>query len=264
MTSKVSKPAAPFLPYRKILPEGFICPQPEYLREDMLQAEPIDESGHLLRDHYSGQPGTLVDTGGFVFYDPNDMGRRRVRPDVYIVFGVDTESILEREGYVIHEAGKPPDFALEVASISTRRRDTGGKRILYAQIEFGEYWRFDPTGGRRYGYALAGDLLTDGAYQPVPLTTEEDGMLWGYSPALDLCLCTRDRRLLYYDRKTGRYLHSIGEERAAHRQTAAERDTERNARLSSEAERDQAAAERDAAQAEVERLREELRRLQGQ
>ena len=94
-----------------------------------------------------------------------------------------------------------------------------------------------------YGYPLAGDILTDGAYQPVELTLEEDGMLWGYSPALDLCLCAKGRRLLFYDRKTGRYLQSIGEERNAHRQTAIERD---------------------AALAEVERLREQLRHLQGQ
>ena len=250
MTSKVSKPAAPFLPYRKILPEGFICPQPEYLREDMLQAEPNDESGHLLRDHYSGQPSTLVDTGGFVFYDPNDLNRGRVRPDVYVVFGVDTGAVFERAGYVIYEAGKPPDFTLEIASFSTRRRDTGYKRALYAKIGFGEYWRFDPTGGRQYGYPLAGDILTDGVYQPVDLTLEDDGMLWGHSPALDLCLCARGRRLIYYDRKTGNYLQTVGEERAAHRHTTAERD--------------QAAAERDVAQAEVERLREELRRLHGQ
>ena len=243
MTSKTSKPAAAILPYRKILPESYICPGPEYLREDMPQAEPIDESGHLLRDHFSALPGALVDTGGFVFYDPDDMRRRRVRPDVYVVFGVDTKSIRERDGYVIHEVGKPPDFALEVASHSTRHSDTGSKRALYAKIGFGEYWRFDPSGRQQYGYPLAGDILVNGVYHPVELTTEPDGMMWGYSPALDLCLCAKDNRLTYYNRKTQSYLRSIGEEKAAHRRTAAERD---------------------AAQAEANRLREELLRLQGQ
>ena len=257
MTSKVSKPSAPFLPYHRILPEGFICPGPEYLREDMLQAEPIAESDQILRAHFSGQPGTLVDSGGFIFYDPDDLQRRRVRPDVYVVFGVDTQSIRERDGYVIHEAGKPPDFTLEVASHSTHRRDVGAKRTLYAQIGIGEYWRFDPAGGERYGSALAGDILDGEEYRPVELTTEADGMVWGYSQALDLCLCAKDRRLTYYDRKTGQYLNSIGEEREAHRRTVAERDEERAARL-------MAASERDAAQAEVERLREELRHLRGE
>ena len=216
----------------------------------MLQSEPIDESGHLLRDHYSEQPSTLVDTGSFIFYDPDDLRRARVRPDVYVVFGVDTESVRERDGYVIHEAGKPPDFALEVASASTRRRDVGVKRTLYAQLGIGEYWRFDPTGGNYYGTPLAGDVLTAGEYQQVEMTTVEDGMIWGYSTALDLCLCALGRRLLFYDRKTGCYLRSVGEERAA--------------RLATEAERDQFEAERDAAVAEAERLREELRRRRGQ
>ena len=56
MTSKAPKKAAHFLPYRKVLPEGFVCPGPEYLREDMLQAEPIAESA---------QGGRLM------FYDRN-------------------------------------------------------------------------------------------------------------------------------------------------------------------------------------------------
>ena len=122
-----------------------------------------------------------------------------------------------------------------MASRTTRRRDTGDKRILYAQIGIGEYWRFDPTGGQHYGYPLQGDILMDGAYQPAQMTLEDDGMVWGYSPMLDLCLCAGDQRLLYYDRKTGEYLHNLSEERIA----------------------------RLAAEAEVERLREEVRRLRG-
>jgi hypothetical protein len=121
---------------------------------------------------------------------------------------------------------------------------------LYASIGIGEYWRFDSTGGSLYGYPLAGDTLADGVYQPIELTLEEDGLLWGYSPSLDLCLCARDQRLLFYDRKTGSYLRTVGEHRAAFNE-------EHAARLASE-------AERDAAQAEVERLREELRGLQEQ
>ena len=271
MTTKTSRPAPQVLPYRRILPDGFICPQREYLREDMLQAEPIDESGHLLRDHFRNRPNTLVDTGGIVFYDPEDLGRRQVRPDVYIVFGIDTESVWERLGYIIDEAGKPPDFVLEVASRRTYRTDLRDKPGLYARIGVSEYWRFDPSGGNYYGSALAGDILAEGVYQPIELTQEPDGMLWGYSPALDLCLCASGKRLMYYDRKTGRYLNNIREEREAHLQTAAERDAAQSAHLRAAAERDaaqsahlRAAAERDAAQSEVERLQAELRRLRGE
>ncbi len=249
MTSKLSQPTAPFLAYRKILPEGYHCPEPKYWHEDMLQDIVLSDTNHLIRDYCSQWPHTLVDGGGFVFYDPADMRRRRIRPDLYVVFGVDTESILDRGGYIIDEAGKPPDWALEIASPSTFRRDTGRKRTLYAEIGTGEYWRFDSTGGELYGYPLAGDILTDGVYLPIPLTAEEDGMLWGYSPALDLCLCAHERQLLYYDRKTGQYLQTARQERAARQEAAAERDAERAARLASEA--------------EAARLREELLRLQG-
>ena len=69
---------------------------------------------------------------------------------------------------------KPPDLALEVGS---RHKDHFGidddinfKPALYAQLGIGEYWRFDSTGGSYYGYALAGDILVNGAYQPIPLT----------------------------------------------------------------------------------------------
>ena len=267
MTTKASKPAAPFLPYREILQAGFICPEPENRVDSLLQSEHIDESGHLLRDHFSDQPYTLVDTGAFVFYDVNDLMRQRFRPDLYVVFGVDKAAAYRRNGYVIEEAGKPPDFALEVASPSTYRYDLGAKRTLYARTGVGEYWRFDPSGGEMCGDALSGEILVDGTYESFKTYSGPDGMVWGYSPVLDLCLCVKENRLTYYDRKTQTYLLSIGEERAAHLQTAAELDEERAARLLAATERDeestahrQAAAERDAAFAEVERLREELRR----
>lgn len=257
MTTKIPRLCASILPYRKILPDSFVCPQPEHIRDSMLQSEPVAESDHLLRDHYAEIPGTLVDSGGFVFYDPQDMRRGRVRPDLYIVFGVDTQSVLGRQGYITHEAGKAPDFALEVASHTTWRTGLRRKPALYARIGIREYWRFDPTGGDYYGYALAGDILVEGEYQPVELTIEEDGMIWGYSPALDLCLCAKEGRLIYYDRKTGRYLQNITEERAAHLRTAAELDH-------AAAERDAERAARQASEAEVARLREQLHRLQGQ
>ena len=247
---RYTPPGAPFITYLKLLPDDYICPGPENLRDDMLQAEHVAELDQVVRSHFSSRSDAVVDSGGYLFYDRDDMSRHRVRPDLSVSFGVDAESVRERDGYVVHEAGKPPDFALEVASRSTRRRDTGIKRVLYAEIGIGEYWRFDPKGGLYYGYELAGEILSDGEYRPIELTVEEDGMIWGYSPMLDLCLCVKDWRLLFYDRKTGSYLRNFAEEQAAHQETAAERDAERTARQ--------------AAESEADRLREELRRLRGE
>ena len=241
MTSKTSKPGVAVLPYRMILPEGFLCPDPEYRVDSVYQSSVIDEAGHVLRAHLSPRSDMFLDTGGFVFYDTSDLNRR-VRPDLYLAFGVDPVAIYARNGYVPEEVGKPPDFILEVGSPSTARIDTERKPVLYGNMGVGEYWRFDPMEGEYYGYHLAGELLVEGEYQPIPITTEPDGMTWGYSPLLDLNLCARDGRLIFHDPKTGRYLLNLPETQAVlAEQTAA----------------------LEASNAEVERLREELRRLQG-
>lgn len=218
MTTMQTAPTGVY--YRKltpiVLPEDYVCPDPEE-RPDLLESPTVNKSGYFLRRHFAGRPCVLVDTGGFVFYNQYDMNYR-FQPDLYVVSGVDTNAIRERNGYVVWEAGKPPDFALEVASESTNARDTAEKPGLYASVGITEYWRVDPTGGELYGYALAGDVLVDGVYHPIELHTEEDGTTWGYSGVLDLCLCWNpswdwdvddDSKLRFYDRKTGRYLCDI-------------------------------------------------------
>ena len=58
-------------------------------------------------------------------------------------FGVDHAGIIDRHGYSIEEHGKPPDFALEVASVTTGQGDYTRKRDDYAVFGAPEYWRFD-------------------------------------------------------------------------------------------------------------------------
>ena len=239
MSSHTAKTAAPFIPYTYLLPQGFVYPDPcdsDYWPRNMLQAPVIAEADYLLRHHFdvANRPDGFIDSGGFVFYNlgPAD---RRVRPDLYIAFGVDAGAILTRNGYSIPEVGKAPDFVLEVASPSTHDADTGDKRGLYRDIGVGEYWMLDVTGGGYYGFALAADRLADGVSRPVEITVEDDGTVWGYSPALELCLCWQDGRLRFYDRQAAGYLPGIAEASAAQRR----------------------------AEAEAARLRAELRRLRG-
>ena len=245
MTSETVRHVPSIIPYRMDLPENFVCPNPESRAEGMLQADTISESHYLLRNHFSHRNDVLVDTGGFVFYQRGNMNARQ-RPDVYLAFGVDEMAIRRRNGYVVWEAGKSPDFVLEVASESTHHVDTDTKPIIYSRMGVSEYWRFDPTGGDWYGYALAGDILVNGVYQPIPITTESGGEVWGYSPTLDLSLCALHpewkERLRFYDRTTGRYLRNFDEQQAALRGA------------------ETAIAERDE---EIERLRAENRRLLG-
>ncbi len=194
------------------LTDDYVCPDPE--PRDMIQSPTINKSGYFVAHHFAALLDTLARAPCVLNFDPYDMNNR-VEPDLLVAFGVEPASILPRNGYIIREVGKPPDFVMEVASESTHRRDTGFKRDLYARLDVTEYWRVDPTGGDFYGYALAGDRLVDGEYQAIDLTVEEDGMVWGYSPTLDLCLCWHpawdwdvddETNLRFYDRKTGRYL----------------------------------------------------------
>ena len=170
-------------------------------------------------------------------------------PDMLVAFGVDAAAIAEANGYVISEVGKPPDLVLEVASEHTGRRDYITKRPIYADLGVVEYWRYDHTGGRQHDAALAGDRLTgEGAYRPIELFTEADGVIWGYSEALSLSLCWVNRELRFWDRAQQRYLPNPPELAGELAETQAELASERTARA--------------AAEARAQRLEEELRRRQ--
>ena len=160
----------------------------------------------ILRNRSPGS--THVDGGTFICYDPSDLNRR-LSPDFYVSFGVDTKAIRDRSaGYLIWEAGKPPDFALEVASPTTARNDSTHKKDIYGRIGITEYWLFDPSGGDLYDDALAGYELVGGAYEPMSITTEPDGHRKGFSKVLGLTLCWQDGAFRVFDEITGDYVLS--------------------------------------------------------
>ncbi len=172
----------------------------------MLQNPDIHYALQILDDVVVGdRTDVFIDTNSIIYYDPADRNRR-VQPDVYIAFDVDAATIRQRNGYVIWEVGKPPDFVLEVASESTADNDTGYKRDLYARLGVREYWRFDRTGGDLYGAGLAGEYLESGVYRPVPIHTDAEGAEWGYSPMLRLNLRGQAGRLELQDPDTGEIL----------------------------------------------------------
>ena len=135
-------------------------------------------------------------------------------PDLMVAFGVAWSEVLDRNGYAIDRESKPPDFVLEVASPHTARNDYTQKRIDYADFGVPEYWRFDPTGGRWYDAALAGDRLVDGRYQPIEVEWSEGPRWRGYSPVLGLYLCWEEGTLRFYDPERNRYLPTFPEESA--------------------------------------------------
>ena len=136
------------------------------------------------------------------------------RPNLLIVFNISPEDYRASNGCVISEQGKPPDFALEIASRSTGRRDTVDKRISYAALGIQEYWRFDET-GQFHGTPLAGDRLVSGQYEPLPIEALTDGSLQGYSTILSLNLRWTEGQLGWYDPNTGRHIATLESERQA-------------------------------------------------
>ena len=107
------------------------------------------------------------------------------------------------------------------------------------------------------------------SYQPVELTTEPDGEVRGYSPALNLYLCwnstdrleTGEYRLRFWDPVTEKYLPDpleIVEIAAELHQVTDERDQVMGERDHAMGERDQERSARIEAEAEIARLKEKL------
>ncbi len=110
---------------------------------------------------------TLVGGNGYLCQRRSDLPRCPY-PDLSVSFNADWEDVIFTNGYVIEEAGKPPDLVLEVASHRTERRAYINKREIYARMRVPEHWRFYQTGGAYHNAPLACDLLApDGGYRPM-------------------------------------------------------------------------------------------------
>ena len=212
-----------------------------------------------VREHFRDRPDVEVSGNTFIYYEEGNP-RRFISPDLHVTLGVTAEGFASmdyRNTYLVWEIGKPADFVLEIASESTALRDVTEKRVLYARIGFGEYWRFDGSGGDFYGEPLVGEYLADGEYRRFDVAPDEEGRPHGYSPALALWLYWDDGRLRFFDPVTGEWLLNRAEERAALEDSRAALEDSRAA-----AEQERAA--REAAEAQVAELQAELERLRGE
>ena len=193
------------IPYKLQLEHGErlgALDDPEPLHDGMHHNRIIHYAYGALIHRLRHLPGIFVDTNSFIYHDPTDK-TRRVAPDIYAALGVDTKAIMDRNGYLIWEAGKPPDFVLEIASETTARHDSDAKRDLYAAIGVSEYWRYDHTGGDHYGFPLLGERLVNGKYAPYHVHTTPGRDIWSYSPTLDIRIYWGRRRFKIYNPDTG-------------------------------------------------------------
>ena len=212
--------------------------------------------------------------------------REHEAPDYYLAWGVDVAAIRGETAYNLWEVGKPPEWALEVASPSTYERDLYDKPDRYAEIGIGEYWMFDPTGGELYGEALMGFELVDGVYEAVEIVRNEHGLLSGYSRQLDVRLCVvgesereelleiqpdlgllfdmdfNPALLLFQEVESGLYILDMAGLRAVIGRVEVERDFERERAERAEVGRRQAEEALAEERARIRELEERLRRLQ--
>lgn len=212
---------------------------PEFApRDDMNNPLYLHIPAHMasLARHIGSQETTLVLGEVPVGWLPTGHRRLVLIPDLIVAFNVDPAAIIRTNGYSIDIVGKPPDFALEVASPTTGVRDYTYKRNRYAEFGIPEYWRFDPSGGEYHDAALAGDRLGGVGYNPIEIETIGEDVFGGHSDVLGLDIRWEYGQLRFYDPAKGRYLMTF--------------DEEADGRL--------------AAEAEVRRLRDELSRLQSE
>ena len=182
-------------------------------RDDMQNTLHLHDQGHqsALRRRLGNPDRTVVI--GEVPIGWNIHTRREVIrvPDLLVALDADRALVVAEMGYSIDEHGKPPDFALELASPNTARNDERGKRVDYARFGVREYWRFDASGGRWYQQALAGDVLGEDEYQPVEIHQVDENRYWGHSDVLNLDVCWEHGELRWYDPVAERYLPTFDE-----------------------------------------------------
>ena len=198
---------------------------------DMRRGVRMRELYLWLESYYRNRPDVLVGANGFLCQSADD-STGWVKMDFVVAFDVIPDAIIGRNGYIIDEVGKPPEFLLEVVPeilndpfvmsgedmfgefrpVDVRLDyDYVRKRAAYARYGVGEYWRLCDPVDERQTASLAGWQLADGNYQPLPVQVAEDGELRGYSPRLELNLCWDGKMLRWRRTEGGRDLPGIQE-----------------------------------------------------
>ena len=193
--------------------------------ESDFQLHPLLYAVTTLRTYFQDRADVYVAGNMFIYYEEGNP-EAVVAPDVFVVLGTARR---DRASYMLWEEPKGPDFVLEITSRSTRTRDQGPKRGIYAFLGVREYFQYDPT----HDYlvpALQGTRLVAGSYQALMPTTLPDGTLVLHSEVLGLDLRLEEGTLRFYDPIATQKLLSHAEIEQALR-TAEARIAELEARL---------------------------------
>ncbi|MHC0061694.1 Uma2 family endonuclease [Nostoc sp. UIC 10890] len=173
---------------------------------------------NALRIYFQNHPDVYVAGNLFIYYEKG-YPESVVAPDVFVVFGVENR---DRRSYKTwEENNQTPDFVLEITSKTTRSKDQGAKKGIYAFLGVREYFQYDPTGDY-LNPQLQGLHLVDGNYFPVATNILPDGTVSLPSEVLGLELRLEAGKLRFYNPATGQILLTHEEEAGA-RQAAEEK-----------------------------------------
>lgn len=215
----------------------------------------------VLRLYFKSRPNVYVSGNLFIYYEEGNP-KSAVSPDVFVVFGASNR---QRRSYKAwQEAGKLPNFVLEITSRTTKRQEEDEKPCLYASLGVEEYFQYDPTADY-LNPQLRGSQLVDGTYQPLSLVTTPEGIpfihsrvlgldLQLHSPYAGLGIAPLPKALRFYDPTTGTKL--LNRDEVEQMREALEQENELM-----QQERDTAQQERDTAQQRAEALAARLREL---
>jgi len=189
----------------------------------MTSVKYLHETGqsHHLSQYLGNRDTTLVTAERYVVPGPAYVANESRYPDLLVAFNVDPAAYEARNGYVVSEQGKAPDFILEVASRRTASDDLEGKKDYYERLGVGEYWLFD-SAGEFYRFTLAGYRLEEGSYQPIEVREIRPGVFEGHSAALNLNLRAEDGYLGWHDPATGEHIPTLQSQTARVQELEAE------------------------------------------
>ena len=105
-----------------------------FLPDNPLQAHAVMNVRFALQHHFDKLENVVLEGDMFMYYEEGNPAAS-IAPDVYVVLDHD---LGDRPVYKFWEEGKPPDFALEVISPSSKIRNAKEKRALYQRLGIGE------------------------------------------------------------------------------------------------------------------------------
>ena len=232
-------------------PASVVSTPPDFRLPDIPEKHPDDMTSYDSLHQYGaaanliqrlGHPETtIVSADHYIVPGPAYVAGESRYPDLVVAFDADPAGYEARNGYVVSEQGKPPDFILEVASRRTASDDLAGKMDYYERLGVGELWLYDSE-GEFYRFILRGYRLVNGKYEAIAIDEIAPGVFQGHSVALNLDLRAGSRYLGWHDPATGEHIPTLSSETARAEAEAARAD-------------EQAARVREL-EAELDRLRE--------